>query len=150
VPLAGEYAPGRRKAARLHADRYEASGGAEGGDLGGYPVVVLTTLGARTGKLRKTAVMRVAHDGRYAVVAEPGTKSQRRPDWYYNVLANPTVELQDGPVRRDYRAREVHGAVREAWWQRALEAYPLYASYQRLRPHPIPVIVLEPLEERDG
>jgi deazaflavin-dependent oxidoreductase (nitroreductase family) len=145
MPLAGEYAPGRRKAARLHAERYEASNGAEGGHLGGHPVVVLTTVGARSGKLRKTALMRVEHDGRYALVAEPGTLPSRRPDWYYNVLANPVVELQDRSVKRDYRGREVEGSEREMWWQRAVDAFPLYANYQRRRPYPIPIVVLHPV-----
>ena len=129
MPLKGEYAPGRANWARRQAELYEASDGAEAGDIGGFPIVVLTSVGARTVKLRKTAVMRVERDGRYALVASPDT-TPRRPDWYHNVLANPTVELQDGASRGEYRAREVHGAERETWWQRAVESFPAYARYQ--------------------
>jgi deazaflavin-dependent oxidoreductase (nitroreductase family) len=145
MPLSGEYAPGRAKAARRQAELYEASQGAEAGDLGGHPIVVLTSVGARTGKLRKTALMRVERDGRYALLASPDT-SPRRPDWYHNLIANPVVELQDGAVRRNYHAREVHGAERESWWQLAVETYPLFARYQAKKRQPIPIFVLEPSE----
>jgi F420H(2)-dependent quinone reductase len=143
MPLTGEYAPGRAKAARRQAELYEASNGAEAADLGGYPVVVLTSIGAKTGKLRKTALMRVEHDGRYGLLASPDT-SPRRPDWYYNVKANPVVELQDRAVRREYLAREAHGAERDAWWRRAVETFPPFERYQARKPGPIPIIVLEP------
>jgi F420H(2)-dependent quinone reductase len=145
MPLSGEYGPGRAKAARLQAEQFEASNGTQANHIGGHPIVVLTTLGARSGKLRKTAVMRVERDGRYAVLASPD-KTPRRPDWYFNVLANPVVELQDGATRRDYRARVVDGEEREAWWQLALAAFPFYARYQAKRPDPIPIFVLEPVE----
>jgi deazaflavin-dependent oxidoreductase (nitroreductase family) len=143
MPLSGEYAPGRAKSARRQAELYEASNGAEAGDIGGKPIVVVTSIGARTGKLRKTAVMRVEQDGRYALVASPDT-TPRRPDWYHNVIANPTVELQDGAVRREYRAREAHGAERDAWWRLAIESFPAFARYQAKKPDPIPIVVLEP------
>ncbi len=143
MPLSGEYAPGTAKSARRQAELYEASNGAEAGDIGGRPIIVLTSVGARTGKLRKTALMRVERDGRYALVASPDT-SPRRPDWYYNVIVNPTVELQDGAVRREYRAREVHGAERDAWWQLALESFPAFAGYQAKKRDPIPIVLLEP------
>jgi deazaflavin-dependent oxidoreductase (nitroreductase family) len=144
LPLTGEYAPGRAKAARRQAELYEASNGAEAADIGGHPVVVVTSIGARTGKLRKTALMRVEHDGRYALLASPDT-SPRRPDWYFNVRANPTVDLQDGAIKREYTAREVHGAEREAWWARAVQAFPAFERYQARKPKPIPIVVLEPL-----
>jgi deazaflavin-dependent oxidoreductase (nitroreductase family) len=143
VPLSGEYAPGRAKSARRQAELYEASGGTQAGDIGGSPIVVLTSIGARTGKLRKTALMRVERDGQYALVASPDT-TPRRPDWYYNVLANPRVELQDGAARQEFDAREVHGAEREWWWQRAVESFPAFARYQLKKPYPIPIVVLEP------
>jgi deazaflavin-dependent oxidoreductase (nitroreductase family) len=143
MPLKGEYAPGRAKSARRQAELYEASNGAEAGDIGGHPIVVLTSIGARTGKLRKTALMRVEREGRYALLASPDT-GPRRPDWYFNVLVNPTVELQDGPVRLEYRAREVHDAERDAWWQLAIDAFPPYRRYQAKKPDPIPIVVLEP------
>ena len=110
MPLTGDYAPSTAGWARKQAERYEASDGAEASDLRGRPVIVLTSVGAKTGKLRKTALMRVEHDGDYAVVASMGG-APKHPVWYYNLKANPHVELQDGPAKRDYRAREVerHG-----------------------------------------
>jgi F420H(2)-dependent quinone reductase len=145
MPLTGEYAPGRAKSARRQAELYEASDGAEAGDIGGRPIVVLTSVGSRTGKLRKTALMRVERDGRYALVASPDA-TPRRPDWYYNLIANPTVELQDRAVRREYRAREVHGAERDTWWRLAVESFPAFARYQAKKRDPIPIVVLEPSE----
>ncbi len=143
--LHGEYAPGTSAWARKQAERYEASNGAEAADLRGRPIIVLTSVGARTGKLRKTALMRVEHDGVYAVVASKGG-SPSHPVWYHNLVANPRVELQDGPARRDYVAREVAGPERETWWDRAVRAWPDYAGYQRRTERIIPVFVLEPLE----
>ena len=146
MPLTGEYAPGRSKSARKQAELYEASNGAEAGDIGGYPVVVLTSVGARSGKLRKTALMRVESDGRYALVASPDY-SPRRPDWYFNLLANPVCELQDGADRSEYRAREVRGDEHLRWWRRAVESFPRFERYQAKRRGPIPIIVLEPLSQ---
>lgn len=111
MPLRSEYAPGTSAWARKQAERYEASGGTEAAELSGKPIVVLTTVGAVSGKLRKTALMRVEHDGRYAVVASRGGAA-RHPKWYFNLRANPHVELQDGAARRDYRAHEADGAER--------------------------------------
>jgi deazaflavin-dependent oxidoreductase (nitroreductase family) len=133
----------------MHAELYEASNGAEGGDLGGYPIVVLTSVGVRTGKLRKTALMRIERGGRYAVLASPDTRP-KRPDWYFNVIANPHVELQDGSVRHEYVAREVHGVERDPWWQLAVETFPAFARYQATKPDPIPILVLEPASPSGG
>ena len=109
MPLTGEYAPSAFDVAREQVDLYERSGGTEGtAHPGGEPVIVLTSVGAKTGKLRKTPLMRVEHDGEYAVVASLGG-APKHPVWYYNLVANPHVELQDGPVKQDYQAREVHG-----------------------------------------
>ena len=144
MPLTGDYAPGRAKWARTQAERYEATGGAEAGDLRGKPVIVLTSVGAKTGKLRKTALMRVEHDGRYAVVASLGG-APKHPVWYYNLRKEPHVELQDGPVKRDYLAREVTGEEKATWWARALEVWPDYAKYQTKTERQIPVFVLEPM-----
>jgi deazaflavin-dependent oxidoreductase (nitroreductase family) len=113
--------------------------------MNGMPVVLLTSRGARTGKLRKTPLMRVEHEGRYAVVASLGGAPEH-PVWYYNLLANPDVELQDGPVRQDMRAREVTGEEKAQWWERAVAAFPPYAGYQRKTEREIPVLVLEPAE----
>jgi F420H(2)-dependent quinone reductase len=113
--------------------------------MNGKPVVILTSVGAKTGKLRKTPLMRVEHDGEYAVVASLGGAPQH-PVWYYNLTANPHVELQDGPVKRDYQAREVQGAERDAWWERAVAAWPDYAEYQKKTTRILPVFVLTPAD----
>jgi deazaflavin-dependent oxidoreductase (nitroreductase family) len=145
MPLIGDYEPGTSAWARKQAERYEATNGEEGGDLRGRPVIVLTSVGARTGKLRKTALMRVEHDGVYAVVASLGG-APRNPVWYYNLKQNPHVELQDGATRRDYTAREVTGGEKTTWWERAVEAWPDYAKYQAKTDRQIPVFVLESAE----
>lgn len=147
MPLQGEYAPSTSAWAREQAERYEATGGAEANTLRdtGLPVVVLTTVGAKTGKLRKTALMRVEHDGVYAIVASLGG-APKHPVWYHNVVAHPHVELQDGRVKRDYLAREVSGEEKALWWERAVAAYPPYAEYQAKTERQIPVFVLEPLD----
>ncbi len=145
MPLTGEYAPGSSDWARKQAERYEASNGADAAELRGRPVIVLTSVGAKTGKLRKTALMRVEHDGTYAVVASRGG-APTHPVWYYNLKANPHVELQDGAVKRDYLAHEATGQERETWWGHAVEAWPDYANYQKKTSRLIPVFVLEPME----
>jgi deazaflavin-dependent oxidoreductase (nitroreductase family) len=143
MPLRGEYAPGTSAWARRQAERFESSAGAEGSTLNGRPIVVVTSVGARTGALRKTALMRVEHEGRYLAVGSKGGSS-RDPHWVSNLRADPHVELQDGAVRRDYVAREPMGAERETWWARAVEAFPTYATYQARTKRVIPVFVLEP------
>jgi deazaflavin-dependent oxidoreductase (nitroreductase family) len=144
MPLRGEYAPSTSDWAREQAELYERSGGTEGTTLRGMPVVVLTSVGAKSGKLRKTALMRVEHEGEYAVVASLGGAPQH-PVWYHNLKAHPHVELQDGPVKRDYTAREVTGEEKARWWARAVAAYPPYADYQAKTTREIPVFVLTPL-----
>jgi deazaflavin-dependent oxidoreductase (nitroreductase family) len=144
MPLQGEYAPSTSDWARRQAELYERSGGAEGTTLRGMPVIVLTSVGAKSGKLRKTALMRVEHEGEYAVVASLGGAPQH-PVWYHNLKAQPHVELQDGPVKQDYVAREVTGDEKARWWERAVAAYPPYADYQAKTTREIPVFVLTPL-----
>ena len=146
MPLQGEYGPSTSEWAREQAEAYEASGGQQAGELRdtGMPIIVLTTVGAKSGLLRKTALMRVEHEGRYAVVASRGGAPEH-PQWYWNLLANPHVELQDGAVKRDYVARELGGEERDAWWTRAVAAYPPYADYQANTQRRIPVFVLEPI-----
>ena len=144
MPLSGEYEPSPSDWSREQADKIADSGGTEGTDLNGMPVILLTTVGAKTGKLRKTPLMRVEHDGEYAIVASLGG-APKNPVWYYNVAKNPRVELQDGPVTRDYDAREVSGEEKATWWERAVAAYPPYADYQEKTSRQIPVVVLEPL-----
>jgi F420H(2)-dependent quinone reductase len=145
MPLTGEYEPSAASWARDQVDLYERSGGTEGTEMNGKPVIILTSVGAKTGKIRKTPLMRVEHNGEYAVVASLGG-APKHPVWYYNLIANPHVELQDGPVKKDYQAREVHGAERETWWNRAVEAWPDYASYQEKTSRVIPVFVLTPID----
>jgi F420H(2)-dependent quinone reductase len=143
MPLVGEYAPSPSQWARDQAELYERSGGTEGTTLKGRPIIVLTSKGARTGKIRKTPLMRVEHGGEYAVVASLGG-APKHPVWYYNLVANPRVELQDGPVKKEYEAREVTGDERDAWWERAVRAWPDYANYQTKTSRVIPVFVLTP------
>jgi deazaflavin-dependent oxidoreductase (nitroreductase family) len=145
MPLQGEYAPSTSDWARTQAETYEATGGQEAGDLRGMPVIVLTTVGAKSGMLRKTALMRVEHDGHYAVVASLGG-APKNPVWYYNIVKQPHVELQDGPVKNDYLAREITGDEKAVWWERAIAAYPPYADYQEKTDREIPLFVLEPYE----
>lgn len=145
MPLTGEYAPSTTGWARKQAELFERTNGAEGNTIMGKPIVLLTTLGARTGKLRKTALMRVEHEGQYAIVASLGG-SPKHPSWYHNVVGAPLVELQDGPVRKDYTPRELSGEERELWWARAVEAYPPYASYQKKTERVIPVFLLTAVE----
>lgn len=121
----------------------ESTDGAEGTTLGGKPVVLLTTRGAKSGKIRKTPLMRVEHDGTYAVVASLGG-APKNPVWYYNVKAEPHVELRDGSATRDMVAREVTGDEKATWWERAVAAFPDYAEYQKKTDREIPVFVLEP------
>jgi deazaflavin-dependent oxidoreductase (nitroreductase family) len=145
MPLTGEYAPSTSAWARKQAELFEATNGEQGGDMRGMPIVVLTSVGAKTGTLRKNALMRVEHDGQYAVVASLGG-APKHPVWYYNLKANPHVELQDGATKRDYTAREVFGDEKALWWDRAVEAYPPYADYQLKTERQIPVFVLDALE----
>jgi len=145
MPLTGEYEPSTAGWGRKQTELYEATDGRQGGDLRGRPIIILASLGARTGRLRKTALMRVEHDGVYAVVASQGG-APRHPVWYYNLTKNPHVELQDGAVKRDYLAREVTGDEKALWWERAVATWPDYAKYQLKTERRIPVFVLEPLD----
>lgn len=144
MPLEGEYAPSPWDWAREQADKYVESGGTDATDMKGKPIIVLTTVGAKTGKLRRTPLMRVEHDGEYAVVASLGG-APKNPVWYYNIVKNPRVELQDGAVTRDYDAREVFGDEKAVWWERAVAAWPDYAEYQTKTERQIPVFVLTPV-----
>jgi len=130
---------------RDQVEAYEKSGGTEGTTLRdtGLPVVIVTNLGARSGKVRKTPVMRVEHDGKYAMVGSKGGAPED-PLWVANVRANPQVEVQDGPRKQDMVAREISGDERSEWWQRAVDAFPPYADYQKKTAREIPVFLLEP------
>ena len=141
MPLSGEYELSTADWARKQAEQIEASGGADGTILQGKPVVVLTSRGAKTGKLRKTALMRVEHDGQYAVVGSLAG-APKHPVWVHNVRKEPHVELQDGAEKHDYLAHEATGEERDLWWKRAVEAFPNYAAYQTRTSRVIPVFVL--------
>ncbi|WP_426593966.1 nitroreductase family deazaflavin-dependent oxidoreductase [Cellulomonas sp. McL0617] len=145
MPLSGEYAPSTSGWARAQAELYEATAGREGNLMRGKPVIVLTSVGASSGKLRKTALMRVEHEGRYAVVASKGGAPEH-PAWYRNLVEHPHVELQDGAVTKDYVAHETAGAERDEWWARALDAWPAYATYQTKTDRLIPLFVLTPTD----
>ncbi|MBC7725270.1 MAG: nitroreductase family deazaflavin-dependent oxidoreductase [Burkholderiaceae bacterium] len=142
MALTGEYEPSTSTWAREQAELYESSGGLEGTTLRGMPVIILTSVGAKSGKLRKTALMRVEHSGAYAVVSSLGG-APKHPVWYFNLLAHPQVELQDGPVKHGYTARLVDGAEKTLWWERSVAAFPDYADYQEKTDREIPVFVLE-------
>ncbi len=144
MPLTGEYEPGTSAWSRKQTELYEATDGRKANTLRGRPIIVLTSVGAKSGKLRKIALMRVEHDGVYAVVASKGG-DPKPPTWYYNLKANPHVELQDAATRLDYTAREVTGDEKAIWWARAVEAWPDYAKYQEKTDRAIQVFVLEPL-----
>ncbi len=143
MPLSGEYEPSASEWVRDHVDKIEQSSGADA-ELNGKPVILLNTIGAKSGKLRKTPLMRVEHNGEYAVVASLGG-APKNPVWYYNVKKNPRVELQDGDTTGDYEAREVFGDEKAAWWDRAVAAWPDYAEYQKKTDREIPVFVLTPV-----
>ena len=145
MPLTGEYEPSVDRFAREQAETFEASDGREANTMRGRPIIVLTSVGAKSGKLRKIALMRVEHEGEYAVVASKGG-NDKNPTWYYNLVANPHVELQDGDSKRDYLAHEAAGEERDLWWDRAVAAYPDYADYAKKTDRVIPLFVLEPFE----
>ncbi|OPX05240.1 nitroreductase family deazaflavin-dependent oxidoreductase [Mycobacterium sp. AT1] len=141
MPLTGDYEPGSLDFAREQAEMIERTGGADGSTWQGHPVVVLTSVGAKTGKLRKTVLMRVTHNGQYAAVASRDG-APKHPEWYWNLLRQPHVELRDAATRRDYTATLATGADRDTWWERAVVAWPLYADYQARTTRQIPIFVL--------
>jgi deazaflavin-dependent oxidoreductase (nitroreductase family) len=146
MPLQGEYEPSTQQWVRDQVELIESSGGTEGTSLRGMPVIVMTNRGVKSGKLRKTPLMRVEHDGVYAVVASQGG-APKHPSWYFNLLADPHVELQDGPVKKDYLAREITGDEKREWWRRAVDAFPPYREYQAKTRREIPVLLLEPTSD---
>ncbi len=143
MPLQGEYAPSSAKWVRDHVEEYEGSGGTRGTTLRGVPTIVVTSVGAGSGKLRKNPVMRIEHDGRYAAVASKGG-APKNPAWYRNLIDHPQVEVQDETARGDFTARLLAGEERELWWDRALQVWPDYADYQTKTERQIPVFLLEP------
>lgn len=142
MPLHGEYEPSTQKWVRDQVQKIEGSGGTEGNELRGLPVIVLTSVGAKSGRLRKNPLMRVEHEGAYAAVASMGG-APKNPVWYHNVKADPHVEVRDATQVWDMTAREVDGEEYDAWWERAVAAFPDYADYQDKTSRKIPVFVLE-------
>jgi F420H(2)-dependent quinone reductase len=143
MTINGDYEPSPEKWVRDQVATYESTGGAEANTLRGVPIVVVASLGAKSGKVRKNPVMRVEHEGTYALVASKGG-APNHPTWYYNLLEHPTIELQDGPQPRDYSVRLADGEERALWWKRAVEVWPAYADYQTKTDREIPVFVAEP------
>ncbi|MFE0702341.1 nitroreductase family deazaflavin-dependent oxidoreductase [Streptomyces sp. NPDC058872] len=144
MPLSGEYEPSTSTWVRNQVELYESSGGTKGTTMRGLPVVLVTNLGAKSGKLRKTPLMRVEHEGAYALVASNGG-AVKHPVWYHNLVAAPLVEVRDGTEVQDMMTRLVTGEERRVWWDRAVEAFPDYADYQRKTDREIPLFVAEPV-----
>jgi deazaflavin-dependent oxidoreductase (nitroreductase family) len=144
MALTGTYVPSTSAWVRDQVEEYESSGGARANTLrgGDDPIVVITSVGARSGHLRKNPVMRVERDGAYVAIASKGG-AEDNPEWYYNFLAHPEVELQDGPEPHTYRARLVEGPERADWWDHAVATWPTYGEYQKKTDREIPVFVLE-------
>jgi F420H(2)-dependent quinone reductase len=144
MPLTGEYEPSQNDRTREQVELYEATNGVKGGTLNGKPVIVLTFKGAKSGKIRKTPLMRIEHNGTYAVVAS-NAGAPTHPFWYRNIVADPLVELPDGAVTHEMRAREVFREEKNEWWKRADAAYSEFPAYRARAAREIPVLVLEPL-----
>lgn len=146
MPIEGEYEPSSLAWVRDQVAEYEASGGERANTLRetGIPVVIVTMRGKASGKVRKIALMRVEHEGRYALVASYGGRPDH-PAWYGNLVADPNVMIQDGPEPHDFVVREVSGDERTEWWARSVAVFPTYAEYQEKTERVIPVLVAEPL-----
>ena len=147
MTLEGEYEPSPEKWVRDQVEEFEASNGQRANILRGkpeWPIVVITSRGARSGKLRKNPVMRVEHDGVYAAVASKGGAPEH-PTWYHNFVEHPEVDLQDGAEKKSYRARLLEGEERDGWWEYAVATWATYGEYQKKTDRQIPVFLLEPI-----
>lgn len=146
MTLQGEYVPSKAQWVRDQVAKYEATDGAEANTLRdtGFPVVVITSRGAKSGNLRKNPVMRVERDGIYVAIASLGG-SDKNPEWYYNFVEHPEVDLQDGPVRKTYRVERVEGDERADLWQLSVDTWPTYGEYQKKTERQIPVFKLTPI-----
>ena len=142
MTMTGDYEPSALGWVREQVEQIVRAGTTDGVTMNGFPMVLMTYRGAKTGKIRRTPLMRVEHEGRYAAVASAGG-GPANPQWYASLTAEPLIELQDGTVTREYRAREVSGDEKASWWRRAVDAFPDYAEYQRGTRREIPVFVLE-------
>ena len=145
MPIEGDYEPSPWEPISEQVELYESSGGTEGTTLEGQPCIILWTRGRKSGKVRKTPLMRTERDGSYAVVASMGGAPDH-PVWYLNMLADPAVSLQDGAVLKDYTARQVEGAEKAEWWAVAMANWPHFDEYQSNTDRVIPLVVLDPLD----
>ena len=138
----GEYEPSTWDWVREQVETYEASGGTEANTLRdtGIPIIVITTVGHKSGKVRKVPLMRVEHEGEYAIIASKGG-APAHPGWYHNLMADPNIMVQDGPAPYATQVRLVDGDERAAWWERAVAVYPPYAEYQEATDRVIPVFI---------
>lgn len=143
MALNGEYVPPTMDWVREHVDQIESSGGSEGMTMQGVPVIMLRHRGAKTGAVRKSPLIKVEHEGRYAAVASLGG-APKHPQWYFNLKAHPEIELQDGTETKQLVAREVTGDEKSRWWEYAAEVFPTYDEYQSKTDREIPLFVLEP------
>jgi len=145
MPLTGDYEPSALAWVRDQVETYEATGGREANALRetGIPIVIITCRGVASGKIRKFALMRVEHDGEYALVASMGG-APNNPGWYHNLVAEPLVMIQDGPEPQDYRTRIADGDERQLWWDRSVAVFPTYAEYQSKTDRIIPLFVATP------
>lgn len=148
MAITGEYVPSPEEWVRTQVDTYESSNGAEGTTLNGKPVVIVSSIGRKSGKLRKSPLMRVEHDGSYALIASMGG-APKNPVWYWNIVDHPQVEIRDEQAIGSYVARELHGDERELWWKRAVEVWPPYAEYATKTDRVIPVLLAEPVASTD-
>ena len=148
MPLTGEYEPSTQQWVRDQVELIESSGGTEGTGMRDMPVVVVTNIGAKTGKLRKTPLMRVEHEGRYVLIASQGGAPEH-PAWHHNLVADQNIEIQDATYKADMTVRELSGDERAQWWKRAVEAFPPYREYQFKTQRQIPVWLAEPLPSDD-
>ncbi|QIZ01169.1 nitroreductase family deazaflavin-dependent oxidoreductase [Streptomyces sp. S1D4-11] len=147
MPLHGEYEPSATSWVRDQVAQYEATDGAEGGTYLDLPVVILTTKGVKSGKIRKMPLMRVEHNGSYVVAASNGG-ADTHPSWYHNVISHPLVEVQDRAVKKDFTARELHGEEKAEWWAHADAAYPSFVEYRAGTEREIPLFILEPVTDK--
>ena len=147
MTLQGEYVPSKAKWVRDQVEQFEATDGAEANTLPGTndPIVVITSRGAKSGNLRKNPVMRVERDGVYVAIASKGGADEQ-PEWYYNFVAHPEVDLQDGAVTKTYRAERVEGEERADLWELSVSTWPTYAEYQKKTDREIPVFKLTPID----
>ena len=144
MPITGDYVRSPSNWAAKQAEKYEESAGTKANTMRGVPVVILTTKGRKTGALRKSPLMRVEHDGTYAVIASDGG-APKHPAWYLNLTDEPDVMLQDGPERVEMRARVATGDERETWWKRATAVWRVYVAYETKTDRQIPVVLIEPV-----